>query len=87
MDLSRRQLILGIGTAPAILKLGLWMPIKSVVEPWSYEALEVFWLQRSIKRSIEEVLMGPPRPLYYNDAGIHVIKQATMKAIKQWEGM
>ena len=92
MITSRRSFLIGLVAAPAVLKLGLWMPIRPIPAlPTliSYEDGKIFEFQsaRSLNALLSDELLGllsSKEPLFYNHQGFGIITEAARSAVAKY---
>lgn len=76
--LSRRRILTGLIAAPAVLKLGLWMPVKSPKISFSIVSVNQEWLEGQLQDSLME-FFARNSLVPYTDAGIEKIAQVVEK--------
>ncbi len=87
MTISRRLFLTGLVAAPAVLRLGLWMPVKAqpLVGFTDYDLTSAeARLARAIQNDLT-VLMANNTPIRYNDSGIKLISDACTRAITAYD--
>ena len=84
---TRRSFLVGLIAAPAVLRLGLWMPVKAqpivvwglAESPVEYDAA---WLQSQVEKHLTE-MMQSERPIFYNNYGYQLVNLAAQRVIAE----
>lgn len=87
MTISRRSFLTGLVAAPAVLRLGVWMPVKAWSEPTFLPigvggisvAEAERWLRDSMQYELRKIMAaGNPTPC--SDAGVRLLESAANQA-------
>ena len=81
--ISRRKCLTGLIAAPAVLRLGLWMPVRPLPLPINFQIygpIGTEWLRAQLEKEMLR-LLSTNDPLPYSENGFPRVSSAFFKAV------